>query len=149
MCERLLRQSFCLHSQSPPQKLCVDDESLDLLVLVRTGAAMNEGASQPRRNFRSGDCECKQTLCLSRRSRIHYNDYRLGVLDAQSKIKSQRDSNDNLLVYSLKVWQLTKQNKMLHRVQNNVTQSNRIQYFRHVIAYNYFPLLYLSHKRRT
>ena len=35
MCERLLRQSVCLHSQSPPQKLCVDDESLDSLVLVR------------------------------------------------------------------------------------------------------------------
>ena len=49
MCERLLRQSVCLHSQSPPQKLCVDDESLDSLVLVRTGAAINEGASQPRR----------------------------------------------------------------------------------------------------
>ena len=31
------------------QKLCVDDESLDSLVLVRTGAAINEGASQPRR----------------------------------------------------------------------------------------------------
>ena len=49
MCERLLRQSVCLHTQSPPQKLCVDDESLDSLVLVRTGAAINEGASQPRR----------------------------------------------------------------------------------------------------
>ena len=49
MCERLLRQSVCLHSQSPPQKLCADDESLDSLVLVRTGAAINEGASQPRR----------------------------------------------------------------------------------------------------
>ena len=49
MCERLLRQSVCLHSQSPPQKLCVDDESLDSFVLVRTGAAINEGASQPRR----------------------------------------------------------------------------------------------------
>ena len=49
MCERLLRQSVCLHSQSPPQKLCVVDESLDSLVLVRTGAAINEGASQPRR----------------------------------------------------------------------------------------------------
>ena len=49
MRERLLRQSVCLHSQSPPQKLCVDDESLDSLVLVRTGAAINEGASQPRR----------------------------------------------------------------------------------------------------
>ena len=49
MCERLLRQSVCLHSQSPPQKLCVDDESHDSLVLVRTGAAINEGASQPRR----------------------------------------------------------------------------------------------------
>ena len=49
MCERLLRQSVCLHSQSPPQKLCVDDESLDSLVLVRTGAAINEGALQPRR----------------------------------------------------------------------------------------------------
>ena len=49
MCERLLRQSVCLHSQSPPQKLCVDDESLDSLVLVRTGAAINEGASQPPR----------------------------------------------------------------------------------------------------
>ena len=49
MCERLLRQSVCLHSQSPAQKLCVDDESLDSLVLVRTGAAINEGASQPRR----------------------------------------------------------------------------------------------------
>ena len=52
MCERLLRQSVCLHSQSPPQKLCVDDESLDSLVLVRTGAAINEGASQPRRQTR-------------------------------------------------------------------------------------------------
>ena len=31
MCERLLRQSVCLHSQSPPQKLCVDDESLHSL----------------------------------------------------------------------------------------------------------------------
>ena len=49
MCERLLRQSVCLHSQSPPQKLCVDDESLDSLVLVHTGAAIAEGASQPRR----------------------------------------------------------------------------------------------------
>ena len=49
MCERLLRQSVCLQSQSPPQKLCVDDESLDSLVLVRTGAAIAEGASQPRR----------------------------------------------------------------------------------------------------
>ena len=49
MCERLLRQSVCLHSQPPPQKLCVDDESLDSVVLVRTGAAINEGASQPRR----------------------------------------------------------------------------------------------------
>ena len=49
MCERLLRQSVCLHSQSPPQKLCVDDESLDSLVLVRTGAAIAEVASQPRR----------------------------------------------------------------------------------------------------
>ena len=49
MCERLLRQSVCLHSQSAPQKLCVDDESLDLLVLVRIGAAIAEGASQPRR----------------------------------------------------------------------------------------------------
>ena len=49
MCERLLRQSVCLHSQSPPQKLCVDDESLDSFVLVRTGAAIDEGASQPRR----------------------------------------------------------------------------------------------------
>ena len=27
----------------------MDDESLDSLVLVRTGAAINEGASQPRR----------------------------------------------------------------------------------------------------
>ena len=51
MCERLLRKGVCLHSQSPPQKLCVDDESLDSLVLVRTGAAINEGASQPRRSF--------------------------------------------------------------------------------------------------
>ena len=49
MCERLLRQSVCLHSQSPPQKLCMGDESLDSLVLVRTGAAIAEGASQPRR----------------------------------------------------------------------------------------------------
>ena len=49
MCERLLRQSVCLNSQSSPQKLCVDDESLDSLVLVRTGAAIAEGASQPRR----------------------------------------------------------------------------------------------------
>ena len=49
MCERLLRQSVCLQSQSPPQKLCVDDEPLDSLVLVRTGAAIAEGASQPRR----------------------------------------------------------------------------------------------------
>ena len=49
MCKRLLRQSVCLRSQSPPQKLCVDDESLDSLVLVRTGAAIAEGASQPRR----------------------------------------------------------------------------------------------------
>ena len=62
MCEHLLRQSVCLHSQSPPQKLCVDDESLSLdsLVLVRTGAAINEGASQPRRQgsrvLRSGKC---------------------------------------------------------------------------------------------
>ena len=51
MCERLLRQSVCLHSQSPPQKLSVDDESLDSLVLVRTGASIAEGASQPRRAF--------------------------------------------------------------------------------------------------
>ena len=51
MCERLLRQSVYLHSQSPPQKLCVDDESLDSLVLVRTGAAIAEGASQPRRAY--------------------------------------------------------------------------------------------------
>ena len=36
--------------KSPAQKLCVDDESLDSLVLVRTGAAINEGASQPRRS---------------------------------------------------------------------------------------------------
>ena len=48
MCERLLRQSVCLHSQSPPQKLCVDDESLDSLVFLRIGAAIAEGASQPR-----------------------------------------------------------------------------------------------------
>ena len=27
MRERLLRQSICLHSQPPPRKLCVDDES--------------------------------------------------------------------------------------------------------------------------
>ena len=53
MCERLLRQSVCHNSQSPPQKLCVDDESLDSLVLVRTGAAINEGASQPRRPVRT------------------------------------------------------------------------------------------------
>ena len=31
MRERLLRQSVCLYSQSPPSKLCVDDESLDSL----------------------------------------------------------------------------------------------------------------------
>ena len=49
MREHLLRQSVCLHSQSPPRKLCVDDESLDSLGLVRTGAAINQGASHPRR----------------------------------------------------------------------------------------------------
>ena len=49
MCERLLRQSVCLQSQSTPRKLCVDDELLDSLVLVRSGAAIAEGASQPRR----------------------------------------------------------------------------------------------------
>ena len=69
MCERLLRQSVCLHSQSPPQKLCVDDESLDSLVLVRTGAAINEGASQPRRE---GDKPSRETgvdcLAVSPRS---------------------------------------------------------------------------------
>ena len=48
MCKRLLRQIVCLHSQSPPQKLCVDDESLDSLVFVRTDDAIAEGASQPR-----------------------------------------------------------------------------------------------------
>ena len=39
---------------------------------------------------------------------------------------------------------------MLHRVdvQNNVAQSNTIEYW-HVIAYYYLPLLYLYHKRRT
>ena len=68
MCERLLRQSVCLHSQSPPQKLCVDDESLDSLVLVRTGAAINEGASQPRRvlmgiNNELGNVTCFKELC--------------------------------------------------------------------------------------
>ena len=58
MRERLLRQSVCLHSQSPPQKLCVDDESLDSLVLVRIGAAIAEGASQPRRQDSYVNC-CK------------------------------------------------------------------------------------------
>ena len=67
-----------------------------------------------------------------------------------SKVKSQRDSIDNLLFKSLKVWQVIKQIKMLHRVdlQNNIAQSNTIRNFRHVIAYYYLPLLYLSHKRR-
>ena len=69
------------------------------------------------------------------------------ILNAPSKVKSQRDSNDNLLVKTLKVSQLTKQNKTLHRVQNNLVQSNTIQNFRHVIAYCYLPLLYLSHKK--
>ena len=32
------------------------------------------------------------------------------ILNAQLKVKSQRDYNDNLLVNSLKVWQVTKQN---------------------------------------
>ena len=59
MCERLLRQSVYLHSQSPPQKLCVDDESHDSLVLVRTGAAIAEGASQPRRRLRNTCQEIK------------------------------------------------------------------------------------------
>ena len=69
MCERLLRQSICLHSQSPPQKLCVDDESLDSLVLVRTGAAINEGASQPRRS---------NSLAIFTKVTI-YNPYQAGV----------------------------------------------------------------------
>ena len=33
-------------------------------------------------------------------------DYR--CLNAQSKVESQRDSNDNLLVNSIKVWKVTK-----------------------------------------
>ena len=66
MCERLLRQSDCLHSQSPPQKLCVDDESLDSLVLVRTGAAINEGASQPRRSFTRLSTSDNLHKCLQR-----------------------------------------------------------------------------------
>ena len=73
------------------------------------------------------------------------------ILNTLSKVKSHRDSNDNLLVNSPKVWQVTKQNKMLHMVDllNNVAQSNTIQYFRHVITYYYISLLYLSHKRMT
>ena len=46
MCESLLRQSVCLHSQSInqslPRKLCGDDESL------RTGAAIAEGGPRIR-----------------------------------------------------------------------------------------------------
>ena len=83
-------------------------------------------------------------LCLSRCSRIHPK-----LSTRRSKVKSQRDSYDNLIVNSLKIWQLAKQNKTLHRVQNNVAQSNTIQNFRPVIAYCYLPLLYLSQKRRT
>ena len=64
MCERLLRQSVCLHSQSPPQKLCMDDESLDSLVLVRTCAAINEGASQPRRPLHVHNI-CKYWACFN------------------------------------------------------------------------------------
>ena len=50
-------------------------------------------------------------------------------------VESQRYSNDNPLVNSLKVWQVIKQSKTLHRVQNNVAQSNTIHNFRHEIAY--------------
>ena len=40
---------------------------------------------------------------------------------------------------------------MLHRedLQNDVVQSNTIQYCCHVIAYYYLPLLYLPHKRKN
>ena len=70
MGERLLRQSVCLHSQSPPQKLCVDDESLDSLVLVRTGAAIAEGASQPRRQSHLTD-QNAPTLSVSMLFRLY------------------------------------------------------------------------------
>ena len=68
MCERLLRQSVCLHSQSPPQKLCVDDESLDSLVFVRTCAAIAEGAS---RAAASPSYHSKNTRCWSIVHREH------------------------------------------------------------------------------
>ena len=64
-------KSVCLHSQSQPQKLCVDDESLDSLVLVRTGAAINEGASQPRREIATLERKAFDRLSCAL-SRIYY-----------------------------------------------------------------------------
>ena len=37
---------------------------------VRTNTSESNDSSSTH-NFRGGDCECKQTLCLSRRSHIH------------------------------------------------------------------------------
>ena len=89
---------------------------------------------------------------VSADARAFIPNYLLGVDLFNSKRTvegSQRDSNNNLFVNNLKVWQVTKQSQTLYSGQNNIAQSNTIQTFRHAIAYCYLPLLYLSHKRRT
>ena len=94
MCEGLLRQSVCLHSQSPPQKLCVDDESLDSLVLVRTGVAINEGASQPRR---SSGTVLKSQKTHRARSRVEWRSQNIGKV-LQLPEKSSSDGSVSALL---------------------------------------------------
>ena len=70
---------------------------------VRTNQ-VNQVIRRPRTTFGDVVVICKQTLWLSRRSRI-YPEYLLSVdlfLNAESNVKSQRDSNDNHLLNSLK-----------------------------------------------
>ena len=72
-------------------------------------------------NFRGGDSECKQTLFLSRRSRMLSSTRwcRPIILNAQSKVKSRRDCNDNLLVNSLT------SNKTKHNVKQGRSTEQR------------------------
>ena len=78
------------HDQFPGRCKGIEKNWVELFFLINTmrtarrivrGTQNNGGTSahQPSEssdspsthNFRGGDCECKQTLCLSKRSRIH------------------------------------------------------------------------------